>query len=158
MPGFQGTCEDYGVYYQPGYCGDGYCGEVDGEDPQTCASDCFLGPGSSPSNWPVCGSRGCEPGESNRSCPQDCPQQQPQVCGDGYCEGTESVSNCIQDCMYSDFCWDSTECYGWATCRANRCVDGFPDICYASQGLGACGSYQKCVQLDNGYGICVNVF
>jgi hypothetical protein len=160
MPAFEGDCELYGVYYEPGYCGDGYCGEGDGESPSNCESDCFIGPGSSPSATPTCGNSQCEAGESNRSCPADCAARNPQVCGDGVCELSETESNCPADCYYTDFCWNTAECPGWATCRARRCVyDPGAMICNFSEGgYYGCFAGDRCAQVSGGIGICVPVF
>ena len=161
MEAFESTCENYGVYYQPGYCGDGFCGETDGETPSNCESDCFIGPGSSPNDAPVCGDSQCTQGESNRSCPQDCAAKNPQVCGDGFCELTETEGNCSADCTYSTYCDNTSECPGWASCRAKRCVyDPAAAVCTWSEGgyLG-CFAGEKCAQIGTtGFGICVPFF
>jgi len=47
----------------------------------------------------VCGNQQCEAGESNASCPNDCPAAGP-ICGDGTCDmvGGENTTNCPGDC------------------------------------------------------------
>lgn len=54
--------------------------------------------------WPACddsdqtcGNGTCEEGESNATCPGDCPTQSP-VCGNGTCETTETPTSCPADC------------------------------------------------------------
>jgi hypothetical protein len=162
MPALESTCGSYGVCYEPGWCGDGFCEEQEGETVANCTSDCFIGPGSSPNDTPTCPNAVCETGESNRSCPQDCPLNQIE-CGDGICEGTESFDNCSADCVYTDFCWDQSMCEHRGAgnfCRARRCVyDGYAETCLVSNmGLDCSSPGAKCVQALNGYGYCVNVF
>lgn len=161
MEASESTCGDFGVCYQPGYCGDGFCGEIDGETPDNCEQDCFLGPGPSPSQTSTCGNSECErPAESNVSCPADCPVKTPVQCNDGICESTENVNNCPSDCEYTTFCWDNTECPDYGVCRARRCVyDPFPNVCLSSTAASNCASNEKCVQIgSSGYGICTPVF
>lgn len=160
------TCGQYGTCWSNGYCGDGFCANRDGEDQSTCASDCFIGPGSTPpADEPTCGNSICEAGESNKNCSADCSHSNPVVCGDGKCELGETVSNCTNDCVYADWCNASTfpcppnEGY---SCRANRCVyDPMAQACLGSNGGAYCsGSNERCAQVDlaTGYGICVPFF
>jgi hypothetical protein len=161
MPAFEADCETYGVYYTPGYCGDGYCGENDGEDPSNCESDCFVGPGTDPGTTPYCGNNECELGESHTSCPADCAARNPEVCGDGVCELGENVDNCPSDCAYAAYC--GPDCPSGYTCRARRCVwDPMAitrECLYSAGGLSSCASNEKCAQIGNtGYGVCVPFF
>lgn len=155
------TCGLWGTCYDPGYCGDGFCGEVDGENVDNCADDCFIGPGPTPPpDEPTCGDSRCEVGESNRNCPADCSLSNPVTCGDAICEGTETGSNCSADCTYADFCTSANDCPTWSVCRVGRCVwDPGATTCLSSTSGAPCASNQRCVQIGtSGYGICVNVF
>lgn len=156
------SCGEYGVCYEPGYCGDGFCGLMDGESVTNCAADCFIGPGPTPPpDEPTCGSFGCELGESSKSCPADCSPNSPITCGDGACEAGETANNCSADCTYTDYCQDQGDCPSGYSCRARRCVwDSHATACHAFGGGIECGSNEKCAQLDEdtGYGICIPYF
>jgi hypothetical protein len=93
MDGDPVTCFDYGEYAE---CGDGFCASVDGgETHANCEEDCGPAPPS-----PTCGQDGCEPGETWRSCPQDCDEPDDD-CGDGNCARNEDGESCPQDCTFS---------------------------------------------------------
>lgn len=148
------TCGQFGVCYEPGYCGDGFCGELDGETVSNCSSDCFIGPGSTPPpDEPTCGNSVCETGESDKSCPGDCPTGS-VACGDGICETGETFNNCTADCVYTDYCNSISDCPTYYSCRAKRCVyDSLGTVCYASSSGSECGSNEVCAQKDDGTGI-----
>ncbi len=74
---------------QQAVCGDGTCaaGEIG-----ACVQDC-----GAPS---PCPNGTCDVGETNISCPMDCPAAGP-ICGDTICDmaGGENSTNCPGDCM-----------------------------------------------------------
>ncbi len=72
----------------------------------------------------VCGNGTCESGETNATCPADCPP----VCGDGVCNGTETSATCPGDCPPPPVCGDGV-CNGTETtatcpgdCPAKTCT------------------------------------
>ncbi len=71
----------------------------------------------------TCGNGMCEAGESNATCPQDCPGS---VCGNGICEAGESPSTCPPDC--------GVKC-GNGICEPGETTTSCPIDC----GGGTCG-------------------
>jgi len=79
------------------YCGNGYCaGSANGEDCNTCPSDCIGGQGGTCSACfkGVCDGK-CNPAKEDSDC-SDCASS--YCCGDGTCEGAEDATNCYVDC------------------------------------------------------------
>jgi len=114
----QTTCEGYGVFP---FCGDLTCAAVQGEDCSSCEEDC----GCPLDPAPVCGSYGCEVGESWRTCPQDCGLPPgDNDCGDGYCDEEEDGYSCSQDCHFSgDYCGEfGAECPDGWDCIEDVCT------------------------------------
>lgn len=74
-------------------CGDGVCA---GPEIGRCPADC--------GNPPVamCGNGACDAGESNATCPADCPSQ--AMCGNGVCDAGETTGNCPGDCPAQGNC------------------------------------------------------
>jgi len=75
-------------------CGNGVCDEAEGENAETCSSDC------------TCNLDGiCESWETIHSCPLDC------TCGNRQCEYDlgETVANCMSDCA----CNANYKCEAW---------------------------------------------
>lgn len=87
-------------------CTSGHDG--DGDTKIACADDDCWGvctphcpPDSSCTIVDGCGDGTCDPVESCRTCPADCPvggSGCPQQCGDSFCEGTETIGACPGDC------------------------------------------------------------
>ena len=74
-------------------CGNLICEPLLNESFLTCPTDC------------LCGNLICDFGETNITCPSDCP---PTICGNGLCEETETLLNCPIDC--SGQCNNDTLC------------------------------------------------
>ena len=72
-----------------GYCGDGICSAIYGEDRYNCPQDCQPQEG-------FCGDGKCDISENNLNCPEDC--ERSPTCGDGICGVGESCKNCAYDC------------------------------------------------------------
>lgn len=95
----------------------------------------------------VCGDDVCNGGESNASCPRDCPAG--QVCGDGACNGNETTASCETDCPASQVCGDGT-------CSGNETNSTCPTDCPCTDntvGDDTCTGENVCIN-----GSCVNAF
>jgi hypothetical protein len=136
------TCNDYGYCSSPGYCGDGYCAPVMGEDFSNCPGDCDLGP---PGGSPVCGDANCErPAENSDNCPGECANL--GDCGDGVCDLGESPGNCSADCVYAGYCgYEGFNCDWGYACVGNRCVWNGQGNGFECDWWGDCWGAQKCV-------------
>jgi hypothetical protein len=141
------SCGAYGLCYQPqgcGYCNDGVCNTACGESCSNCESDCGT---CVDVPAPECGNSDCEAGESNTTCPQDCPAA--DICGDYICDPGEP-STCPQDCYIADNCQSqggTQFCYDYYGpgyyCSSGRCVyGGNGGYC---NGWWECGSAGACV-------------
>ena len=85
---------------------------------------------------PYCGDRICSGGETNATCPQDCPI----ACGDGICNGNETPILCPQDCP--DNCGNNI-------CDADESYDSCPQDCPAECGDNSCNgdeTFDTCPQ------------
>ena len=71
-----------------------------------------------------CGNGQCEPGETCRSCENDCGACPPAVCGNNVCEDAESCSSCEKDCGKCPFCGDG-KCEGDETYQ--NCLQDCPN-------------------------------
>ncbi|PIS42930.1 MAG: hypothetical protein COT24_00840 [Candidatus Kerfeldbacteria bacterium CG08_land_8_20_14_0_20_40_16] len=112
----QGYCR-----FEPIYCGDDYCDEINGETASSCPADCAeqkKPDGAACSIWTecegghcvhsvcrssrtYCGDQACDSqdGETCSDCPADCREcATGPECGNGTCESGETCSNCAQDC------------------------------------------------------------
>lgn len=83
-----------------------------------CASD--DGDGGS------CGDGVCR-GETNATCPDDCPANGP-FCGDGTCNGTETATTCADDCGTTACSTSPDNCNGETICIAGTCEAAFPRV------------------------------
>lgn len=81
-------------------CGNEICEE--GENAETCYSDCFV---YTPPE-PTCGNEICEEGEDAETCFADCGTFSPSSCGDEFCdaEGGENSETCSLDCGREPSC------------------------------------------------------
>ena len=70
----------------------------------------------------ICGNGQCEPGETCRTCANDCGVCPPPVCGDGTCDETESCESCSRDCGACPVCGDGI-------CQANENFQTCPQDC-----------------------------
>jgi hypothetical protein len=158
-------CEGYELCES---CGNNYCNDDQGEDPDTCAVDCDFNAGDGPD----CGDESCEaPLETSASCPQDCDGDPEEIeCGDGTCDVGEDQANCFEDCMFASACTNDPEvgtgnadCGDWHgpsyICQGSgaygRCVYApYAAACNASlQGLDCPDPNMKCLN-----GTCVEKF
>lgn len=120
------TCGDYnggGEYghCEWGYCGDGICDSLRGEDCSNCSEDCDCITG------PVCGNSTCDFGETSATCEADCGAAgSGSGCnGDGVCQHGESQD--CPDCQMVGWCNFDTDCPSTNDtsyiCDENKCVE-----------------------------------
>lgn len=116
---FQGVCI-------PSTCGNGICEPTDEPGCPDCVSS-------------ICGNGICETGESNSSCPMDCPSS--SVCGNGICETNETSFSCPPDCSASPICGNKVCEFGENSqtcpldCPATVCGNG---ICETNENSVSC--------------------
>ena len=123
---------------------------------------------------PVCGDGKCDPGETNSSCPKDCPSVPPApVCGDGQCNGGETAATCAKDCSggtttTTDQCIQSKCSTSYPKCAADpaclaglACVEGGKQVwnCVTDWQVGvtlgqvqACAAQNGCMNATGGGG------
>jgi hypothetical protein len=104
----------------------------------------------SPAGGPVCGNLSCESGESNATCPGDCPAG--PTCGNFVCESGESNATCPGDCPPATTCGNfvcesgetqvscPTDCSPTTSSCAGLC-GGSADTCYCDtscESIGDC--------------------
>ncbi|MCA9678699.1 MAG: hypothetical protein KC464_26965 [Myxococcales bacterium] len=95
----------------------------------------------------VCGDNACTGGETNATCPRDCPAG--QVCGDGVCSGNETTASCAVDCPANPTCGDGT-------CSGQETTASCPGDCPCTDnttGDDTCSGENVCIN-----GACVNAF
>ena len=147
-------------------CGDGYCDEPGGEDPDTCPQDCdpYCNGDGQCQSWehpecPDCVGQFCPDGYCNElagenpgTCPQDCV---PPCNGDGICQSWEDPE--CPDCIPQPCGECPTQCHGDADC--SFLVDSVDwlrllaamDTCEGQPGYDPCADFNRdrCVdQLD----------
>ncbi len=91
--------------------------------------DCGETNATCPADCPaVCGNGDCEPGENSSNCPDDCGGGGGGgggLCGNGFCNSGENASNCPQDCSVGSVC-------GNDVCEGDETVTSCAEDCGGS--------------------------
>jgi MYXO-CTERM domain-containing protein len=103
----------------------------------------------------ACGNGTCDAGETNASCPADCPA----ACGNGVCETGETEANCAVDCDTDGTlglpCSKAGSCPAGQGCYGSDHADFTNDFCSRTcTAAGDCPTAFSCQAIGGGTSIC----